>query len=122
VDGAQRSGRNRRRNLRAAVELPVAWRDVREGTTRLTSTIDLSASGMAVRSPVRLPPGARLYVVVGHETLGLRFETTAEVVRSRADGLEFVVSLVFPPLQPAVAAAIGSHVVRSLATGDSADE
>ncbi len=112
---AQGSRDNRRRNLRAPVELPVAWRDVAEGTTRVTATVDLSASGMAIKSPVRLAPGAELYVVVGHETLGLRFETAARVVRSRASGLEYLVSLSFPSLAPADAAAIGSHVVRALA-------
>ena len=112
---AVKSGRNRRRNLRADVALPVAWRDTREDEARLTSTVDLSASGMAIRSPVRVGRGLTLYVVVGHETLGLRFEAVARVERSRPAGGEFVVSLSFVSLPPATAAAIGRHVVCALA-------
>ena len=109
------SAANRRRNLRAPVDLPVVWRNPHDGETRVSSTIDISASGMALRSPVSVPRGTRIFVVVGHTDVGLRFEAAAEVARARRFAGEYVLSLSFTAIAPEVAAEIGRSVVQALA-------
>jgi c-di-GMP-binding flagellar brake protein YcgR len=107
--------KNRRRNIRAGVALPVAWQDQSRGVTQVTTTIDLSASGVAVRSPERLARWTPVYLVVGHESLGLAFEASAHIVRSASFGTEYVLGLEFNELTTGAAADIGRFVLRQLA-------
>lgn len=105
---------NQRWNLRAAVELPVALRE-RDGTVWLAKSIDLSASGIAIRAPKYLASGSPVFVAVGHESLGLHFESGAEVVRSRRDRDEYLLALRFHSLPAEVSVEIGRYVVQKLA-------
>ena len=109
------TGRNRRRNLRARVELPVAWRDLRGGEPSVSTTVDVSASGLAMHAEQRVPRGRELFVVVGHEELGLRFEATAKVERSAPTRDGYSLFLSFVAISAEAAAAIGRYVVRELA-------
>jgi c-di-GMP-binding flagellar brake protein YcgR len=104
--------KNRRRNLRAPVSLPVAWRDVRRDEVEVSVVKDLSASGIAIRTDERVARGAAVYLAVGHESLGLAFEAAAHVVRTLREGEGYVVSLEFEDLAVDVAAAIGRFVLQ----------
>jgi c-di-GMP-binding flagellar brake protein YcgR len=113
--------KTRRRNLRAAVALPVAWQDQRRGVTTVTTTIDLSASGLSLSSPDRVPRWTPVYLVVGHESLGLTFEAPARVVRSVPVGDEYMVGVKFGELTTSAAADIGRFVVRQIADAEAAE-
>ena len=93
----------------------MAWRDLRGGEPTVTTTFDISASGMAMNAERRLNRGRELFVVVGLEELGLRFEAAAKVERSEVSGDGYAIFLSFESISPAAAAAIGRHVVRELA-------
>lgn len=106
--------KNERWNLRAKVELPVALRDA-NGNVHLTRSLDLSASGIALRSPAHIPRGSEVYLVVGHASLDFSFEAAACVIRSRGDADGYFLALRFRSVSPEVAAEIGRRVIRQLA-------
>jgi len=110
-----RQTKNRRWNARVDIELPVAWQDERDGVVHVCTTTNLSASGLAIRSPKGLPIGAGVYLVVGHPSLGLSFEAVADVVRSwPTASSEFLIGLNFRSLPLELTAEIGRHVVSRL--------
>ncbi|HKU23872.1 MAG TPA: PilZ domain-containing protein, partial [Candidatus Sulfotelmatobacter sp.] len=83
----------RRRNLRVAVEIPVAMHNPSLGDTLSVTTIDVSEGGMAVRLPKRRKANGRWrisFVLPGnHQSLELPAEFAWEGAREQA-GLRFL--------------------------------
>ena len=108
------SRKDKRRHLRAPVELPLGWQKLDDPEMQFATSIDLSASGVSFPAPVRLGRGTRLRIAVTGE--GLTFSAEARVARARADGDGFVLHVAFDSLPRETAVDISRLVVRTLAS------
>jgi c-di-GMP-binding flagellar brake protein YcgR len=108
------SAENTRRSLRVRVALPVACRIESQDETFVTTSVDLSTSGVGIAAPNHIGRWTPVFLAVGQPEAGLSFECAGRVARVTDGEDGYVWGVQFVGLEHTAAIEVARFIIRRL--------